>query len=359
MGGHRGGHFFDRALSGLTDAVPVEVLADALPEKRSSPEAIHGVLLDVSPHIDGEALARAFPDGAEIGMRDRSSDMLVVRLPEGMGPESRQALVARLGQFRGVQKAALTTITDGADPSAGGHSRRELLKFAGGTAAAGLVGGTLLGSQLGAGAGQASGGSGPAAGGGGHEDRESGGSSDSDAGSHGAGAGGSGSERSHGGDGSGGSHDRTSTLPTAPAGHLQVRMLSTDGGFHFDPHVVWLEPGGKVTFRVESGRHSTTAYHPSNGVPGRVPKGIRGWDSGNLTPGSSYEVTLDRPGVYDFFCRPHHAEGMVGSIVVGTPDPGRQPGLQPPQESLPAPARKRIETLSGKARSILGVSDQG
>ena len=30
-------------------------------------------------------------------------------------------------------------------------------------------------------------------------------------------------------------------------------------------------------------------------------------------------MTLDRPGVYDYYCQPHEMAGMVGRIVVGEP----------------------------------------
>lgn len=53
-------------------------------------------------------------------------------------------------------------------------------------------------------------------------------------------------------------------VPRGPASHAEVAMLSADGGHHFDPHVVWVEKGGTVTWTLESGAHSTTAYHPSN-----------------------------------------------------------------------------------------------
>ena len=38
-----------------------------------------------------------------------------------------------------------------------------------------------------------------------------------------------------------------------------------------------------------------------------------------LLPGEHYDVVLTVPGVYDYYCIPHVAHGMVGRIVVGTP----------------------------------------
>jgi hypothetical protein len=59
----------------------------------------------------------------------------------------------------------------------------------------------------------------------------------------------------------------------------------------------------------------------------RIPEAAEPWDSGFLiNPGDHFEVTLTVEGVYDYFCLPHEAAGMVGRIVVGRPGgPGAQP----------------------------------
>ena len=45
-------------------------------------------------------------------------------------------------------------------------------------------------------------------------------------------------------------------------------------------------------------------------------------------PGDHFEVTLTVPGVYDYYCMPHEAAGMVGRIVVGKPVGPGGPGAQ-------------------------------
>ena len=89
----------------------------------------------------------------------------------------------------------------------------------------------------------------------------------------------------------------------------------------FDPVGVWVEPGQTVRWIVDANVHTTTAYHPKNdGHSLRIPEGATPWDSGFLVnPGDRYDVTLTVPGVYDYFCQPHEAAGMVGRIVVGKP----------------------------------------
>ena len=128
-----------------------------------------------------------------------------------------------------------------------------------------------------------------------------------------------------------------------------VNMVSTSGGDQvFDPDVVWLEAGGTVTFVNESGSHSATAYAEANGKPNRIPEGAAAFDSGFLAEqGAEFEHTFETEGVYDYFCIPHEALGMVGTIVVGEPSPDGQPGLAPPQDSLPGDAATEIERLNG------------
>ncbi|HWP35367.1 MAG TPA: plastocyanin/azurin family copper-binding protein [Thermodesulfobacteriota bacterium] len=115
-----------------------------------------------------------------------------------------------------------------------------------------------------------------------------------------------------------------------PAGPVEIRMRSDPSGAEvwFDPIGVYVEPGQTVRWVLESNVHTTTAYHPANDDhPLRIPEGAAPWDSGYLVkPGDRFEVTLTVEGVYDYFCKPHEAAGMVGRIVVGRPGgPGTLP----------------------------------
>lgn len=92
---------------------------------------------------------------------------------------------------------------------------------------------------------------------------------------------------------------------------------------------VWFKPLGlavapETRIRFENqdagNSHTATAYHPSLfGRSRRIPRKAAAWDSGFLLPGQGWEVTLDIPGVYDYYCLPHELAGMVGRIVVGSP----------------------------------------
>lgn len=113
---------------------------------------------------------------------------------------------------------------------------------------------------------------------------------------------------------------------TAPlSGVVEISMNQVDANTFFDPVGVWVEPGTTIRFVLTEGVHDSRAYHPANSVGfSRIPEGAEPWDSGLLgglldTVGF-FEVTLTVEGVYDYFCLPHHALGMVGRIVVGDPN---------------------------------------
>ena len=98
------------------------------------------------------------------------------------------------------------------------------------------------------------------------------------------------------------------------------------GGNTFTPAEVNVKAGEKLEFRNESGAaHSVTAYDDG------VPRNAEYFSSGNfnneeaaregvgatlIKPDDSFEITLDEPGTYRYFCIPHESQGMKGSITV-------------------------------------------
>jgi plastocyanin len=113
---------------------------------------------------------------------------------------------------------------------------------------------------------------------------------------------------------------------------VEIRMVASPRGEHvsFDPIGVRIKPGQAVRWLMASpgNPHTTTSYHPKNANRSlRIPEAAAPWDSGFLVnAGDTFEVTLTVEGVYDYFCLPHEAAGMVGRIVVGRPGgPGALP----------------------------------
>jgi plastocyanin len=122
-----------------------------------------------------------------------------------------------------------------------------------------------------------------------------------------------------------------------------VEMRGTARGERvwFAPQGLAVAPGTTLRFvsRDAGNSHTATAYHPDlYGRARRIPEGAAPWDSGFLLPDESFEVALERPGVYDYYCLPHEMAGMVGRIVVGQPgDPGWEGAAAGPGD-LPAAA---------------------
>ena len=109
---------------------------------------------------------------------------------------------------------------------------------------------------------------------------------------------------------------------------IEMRSDAIGSRVWFDPIGLYVEPGATVRWIVRENVHTTTAYHPQNDHhPLRIPESAVAWDSGFLVhPGDHFDVTLTVPGVYDYYCMPHEAVGMVGRIVVGQPSgPGAEP----------------------------------
>ncbi len=108
----------------------------------------------------------------------------------------------------------------------------------------------------------------------------------------------------------------------AQQGGQNVTVMIEDN--YFSPANITVPVGTTVTW-VQSGNnpHTTTSY---DGL----------WDSGILPGGSgqSFSFTFNQPGTYTYFCRPHEAQGMVGSVTV-TAGGGTTTTTQAGQDRVP------------------------
>lgn len=106
-------------------------------------------------------------------------------------------------------------------------------------------------------------------------------------------------------------------------GDLTVMMASEH---EFEPASLTVAAGETVRFINDGGEaHTVTAYE--EGIPeDGAYFASGGFDSerdarrhvseGLITTGTVYEVTFDQPGTYEYFCIPHEAHGMKGTVVV-------------------------------------------
>ena len=97
----------------------------------------------------------------------------------------------------------------------------------------------------------------------------------------------------------------------------------------FKPMGMTVEAGTTVRWRnTDRGVHTVTAYEDN--IPEEATYfATGGFDSeqaakdawynstdGGLDPEDAFEYTFEVPGEYDYYCIPHEAAGMVGTVVV-------------------------------------------
>ena len=94
-------------------------------------------------------------------------------------------------------------------------------------------------------------------------------------------------------------------VPVAWAQGQQSVTVSMEDNY-FDQANITVPAGTTVTW-VQNGNnpHTTTSY---DGL----------WDSGLIEGGSggTYSFTFGEPGTYAYYCMPHEAQGMVGTVTV-------------------------------------------
>jgi plastocyanin len=212
-----------------------------------------------------------------------------------------------------------------------GRSRREYLLLAGSVTTFGIAGCTGDGTD-----------SEPATEAGGGDNAESGDADEPNPRNGGGMGGGDESESTDGTDSGGG----TNTDQSEPA--KTVDVLSNE----FAPPVATIDAGETVEWSLEEGSHTVTLYHRENGAAEhRVPDGVMAFD--DALEDGSFQWTFDTEGVYDYYCRPHEAGGMVGTVVVGEPE-SDEAGLTSPS-SLAAGAADKITELNGITRDEFGL----
>ena len=95
--------------------------------------------------------------------------------------------------------------------------------------------------------------------------------------------------------------------------------------FAFDPATTTIEAGSTVTFVNDSDQpHTVTAYEDevpeggffSSGDFASEKEAREGIANALITPGESFEVSLETPGTYRYFCIPHEQQGMRGTLTV-------------------------------------------
>ena len=101
--------------------------------------------------------------------------------------------------------------------------------------------------------------------------------------------------------------DNGVTATSAPDAAAEITVQT----FNFQPDPLTVEAGTTVTFRnMDKINHSVTPGTRDEPTPDAFEEGVM------EQAGDTYELTLDEPGTYDYFCKFHPGEGMTGQIIV-------------------------------------------
>lgn len=89
---------------------------------------------------------------------------------------------------------------------------------------------------------------------------------------------------------------------------VDVVIDPVTGRSHYDPPILYIEPGDSVLFR------NAGSSYASRAIPGMQPESADPW-WGQV--GTDLVVTFDEPGIYGHKCGANYRLGLVGLIVVG------------------------------------------
>lgn len=81
-----------------------------------------------------------------------------------------------------------------------------------------------------------------------------------------------------------------------------------------------------------------------------LPAGAEPFDSGEIAPGATWEMTFTTPGLYRYFSIPHEQQGMLGQVLVEPPEPPSEEGANETEESETPPSEE--ESAPGDASPV-------
>ena len=106
------------------------------------------------------------------------------------------------------------------------------------------------------------------------------------------------------------SSDARADEPAAASAAAGSNAVVTIHTFNFQPDPITVKAGTKITFHNDDKiLHTVTSGTRSTPTPELFNHKLDG-------AGSSFTLTLDKPGTYPYFCMIHPGEGMTGKIIV-------------------------------------------
>jgi len=87
----------------------------------------------------------------------------------------------------------------------------------------------------------------------------------------------------------------------------------------FEPRSVTIPVGGTVEWTNASVLVHTVTDDPDEATvegSSALPDGAESFDSGNMAPEAKFSHSFTVPGTYRYFCKPHEAAKMWGTVIV-------------------------------------------
>jgi plastocyanin len=103
---------------------------------------------------------------------------------------------------------------------------------------------------------------------------------------------------------------------TAEPPEIAVQMTQAKS---FEPKTITVKTGDTVVWKNVSDMPHTVTDVPSLAATAQdaaLPPNAKEFDSGLISPGKDYSHTFTVPGTYKYFCIPHEAAGMLGTVIV-------------------------------------------
>lgn len=96
-------------------------------------------------------------------------------------------------------------------------------------------------------------------------------------------------------------------------------VIDMNDHMQFVPARLTIQAGQSVTWRNGGAMIHTSTCDPAIAQRAEhavLPDGAEPWDSGLIRAGESWSRRFDVAGEYTYFCTPHEAAGMIGSLIV-------------------------------------------
>merc|ERR1719235_2719072 len=100
-----------------------------------------------------------------------------------------------------------------------------------------------------------------------------------------------------------------------PVANADVKLGSDSGGLAFVPSELTIKSGEVIKFVNNVGFPHNVVFDEDQVPEGVSAEKISKEDYLNAA-GETYELKLDKPGKYSYYCEPHQGAGMKGTITV-------------------------------------------